>query len=237
MKGRRTMPAVRRSVSPLVSRTSASRLRQRKAVDVRHSWQIRCRVRPQRHLGRKHRDAWGHRHHRPAQRILPGLAVVLVTFGTRVRARGAEDELHEVGWLQSRARGHPPKDETPGHLLRRGRCFSRDEDGELVERDCWEHVAAVAHDAEPLHEIHRWRCGPRDVRNVGAERRRAREAGEGDRRRVAQVPIRRDVDRERSGRSAELDASRARSDTHRRDQLYAIEIATRRQPSLGAVAE
>src|SRR5205085_2236887 len=83
------------------------------------------------------------------------------TFGTRVRARGAEDELHEVGRLQSRARGHPPKDETPGHLLRRGRCFSRDEDGELVERDGRKHVAAVPHDAEPLHEIHRRRCGTR----------------------------------------------------------------------------
>ena len=161
--------------------------------------------------------------------------MVRVTCG--VLRRSAKHELHEVGRLKPCAWRHPAKHETPAHLRRGRGCFGGDENDELVERDPRENGPPVIDDAQSRDPAHVRRCHPRDVRRIPSERGRARKPVERERGRVPQVPVRGDIDGEGSRGAAELDASRARPDTDGRDELNAVEVAARRERSVGTVAE
>ena len=179
------------------------RLDDRKAVGVRDPRQVRSRVRPERHLGWKHRDPGWHRHHRPGERVASSM---LMLVASRILARGAKHELHEVRRLEPCARRHPAKHEATSHVRCGSRFLRRNEDDELVERYRGKRRASVVDNAKPLNDVHRWRSRPCDVGGVATERRRPSEPAERDRWRVAQVAVDGDVDRERSCRSPELDS-------------------------------
>ena len=194
-----------------------SRARQRKAVGVRRSGQIWRRVRPQ---ASSRQEAW---------RSPPAWGPWTNRANPRLRARGAREAaessrvapstncMKSGGWR--RVLGDIPRSNSRPRMLRgAGRRFGRDEDDELVERDGGQHGASVVDDAEPLDDVHGRRGDPRDEDRITPERCGAREATERDRRGVAQMAVGARVHGERSCGSAELDASRARTERRRRER-------------------